>query len=197
MEYINNNLFLLINGTDPSSTALFIGKVLAKYVVYIFPLYLFLSWFRSDTSGREALIQATITATVAIFISWFIAKFYFHPRPFVTGIGNQFLDHKPTASFPSNHLSFIWAICAGLYIYKVKRTAAIILAIIGLPVAWARIFMGVHYPFDMLGAFVNALLAGFICMPLRNKLTPIIRSIFESIYRVLFGWLIKSGWAKY
>lgn len=197
MEYINNELFLLINGSNPSDTALFIGNILAKYVVYIFPLYLLISWFRTDSNGREAIIQATITASAAIFISWLIAKFYFHPRPFVTGIGNQFLHHKANASFPSNHLSFIWAVCAGLYTYKSQRTAAIILALIGLPVAWARIFMGVHYPFDMLGAFVNALVAAFICLPLKNNLTMHIRVIFELIYRKLFAWLIKTGWARY
>lgn len=196
MEFINNDLFLLINGTDPSSSTLLIGKILAKYLVYIFPIYLLISWFRSDAISREAIIQATITATVAIIISWLIAKFYFHPRPFVAGIGNQFLAHKPTASFPSNHLSFIWGICAGLYIYTNTRKAAIILAVIGLPVAWARIFMGVHYPFDMLGAFINALIAALICFPLKNNLTPCIRAVLEPIYRKLFAWLINTGLAK-
>lgn len=197
MEHINNDLFLLINGTDPGSAALFIGKILAKYVVYIFPLYLFLSWFRSDQKGREAIIQATITASVAIFISWLIAKFYFHPRPFVAGIGTQYLEHKPTASFPSNHLSFIWGVSLALFAYKSKRSAAIILTLIGLPVAWARVFMGVHYPFDMLGALINALIATFVCLSIKNNLTPCLRSILESIYRKLFGWLIATGLAKY
>lgn len=196
MEYINQTLFLWINGSDPSGAALLAGKILAKYLVYLFPLYLALSWFRFDHCRRQALIQAVVTACVAIFISWLIAKFWFMPRPFVVGIGQQFLEHKPTASFPSNHLSFIWGICAGLFTYKATRKAAIYLALIGLPVAWARVFMGVHWPLDMAGALLNAIFAAFICIPVKYSLTPVLTKLIESIYRVLFAWLINLGWAR-
>ncbi|WP_322996018.1 phosphatase PAP2 family protein [Castellaniella sp.] len=196
MEHLNQTLFLWINATDPSTLGLLLGRWLANGLVYVFPLYLGLNWLRADAAGRDALVQAVLTAAVAMLLSWLIAKFWFHPRPFVVGIGHQYMPHKPTASFPSNHLSFIWALCAGLWLHPARRRAACLLALLGLPVAWARIYMGVHWPLDMAGAALNAILAALLCLPLRRQLVPGLRSLIEIPYRLVFAWPIRKGWLR-
>jgi undecaprenyl-diphosphatase len=194
MEALNNTLFLWINASDPSATALLLGRVLANGLIYLFPLYLALSWLRADAAGREALLQGTISAMIAMLLSWAISKAWFHPRPFVVGLGHQYMPHAPTASFPSNHLSFAWSICAGLALHPVRRTAAWILALIALPIAWARIYMGVHFPLDMAGALLTGLVGAAISLPLRGTLIPSLRRCIEPIYRRVFAWPIRQGW---
>lgn len=196
MEHLNQALFLWINASDPATTSLLIGRLLATSLVYLFPLYLVLNWLRADAAGREALLQAILSAIIAMVLSWAIAKVWYHPRPFVVGLGHQYLAHKATASFPSNHLSFIWAICAGLYLHPVRRRAALILGIIGLLVAWARIYLGVHWPLDMAGAFVTAIVAAAISAPLRRHVIPRLRRTIEPFYHLVFAWAIRRGWVR-
>lgn len=196
MDYLNQTLFLWINATDPSPFGLALGRTLAHDLVYVFPLYLALNWLRADAAGRDALVQAALTACLALLLSWAAAQFWFHPRPFVAGIGHQYLPHAPTASFPSNHLSFIWAVCAGLWIHPARRRTAWVLGTLGLLVAWARIYMGVHWPLDMVGALLNALLAAALCRPLRTRLVPCLRVALEVPYRLVFAWPIRQGWTR-
>ncbi|WP_368640081.1 undecaprenyl-diphosphatase [Castellaniella ginsengisoli] len=196
METLNDTLFLWINGAAPSAAALLLGRFLANDLIYLFPLYLALNWLRADTAGREALLQAAVSAAIAMLLSWAISKAWFHPRPFVVGLGHLHMHHAPTASFPSNHLSFVWAVCAGLALHPARRTAALILALIGLPIAWARIYMGVHFPLDMAGAMLTALAAAGIGLPLRGTLVPALRRCIEPAYRLIFAWPIRLGWAR-
>ncbi|CAM5221705.1 Undecaprenyl-diphosphatase OS=Castellaniella defragrans OX=75697 GN=HNR28_000082 PE=4 SV=1 [Castellaniella defragrans] len=196
MEHLNEVLFLWINASDPSLTSLLIGHLLANTLVYLFPVYLVINWLRTDSAGREALLQAVISAVIALILSWAIAKVWYHPRPFAIGVGHQYLPHKATASFPSNHLSFIWAICTGLYLHPARRRAAIILAVIGLPVAWARIYMGVHWPLDMVGAFLTAIIAAALSAPLRAHAIPRLRRAIEPLYHGIFAWAIRKGWVR-
>ena len=37
------------------------------------------------------------------------------------------------------------------------------LALLGLPMAWARIYLGVHFPLDMVGAALVAVLSAWLC----------------------------------
>ncbi len=194
MEHLNQTLFLWINATDPSAFSLALGTFLANGLVYVFPLYVVLNWLRADTAGRDALVQAVLTAAAALFLSWAAGQLWFHPRPFVLGIGHQYLHHAPTASFPSNHLSFIWALCAGLWVHPVRRRAAWVLGLLGLAVAWARIYMGIHWPLDMAGALLNALIAVLLCLPLRGRVVPGVRALIELLYRRVCAWPIRKGW---
>ena len=77
-----------------------------------------------------------------------------------------------------------------------QRMTAVALTLLGLPMAWARIYLGVHFPLDMLGA---ALVAGFsawlACRGIRLYLPPLYR-LAIAIHRALFGALIKRGWVR-
>lgn len=196
MDHLNQLVFLWINATDPSSLDLLLGRLLANGLVLVFPLYVCASWLLADAAGRDALVQGVLTAATALLLSWLVGQAWFHPRPFMTGIGEQYLAHAPTASFPSNHLSFIWALCAGMGLHAARRRAACVLALLGLPVAWARVYMGVHWPLDMAGAVLDAMLAALVCLSLRRHVVPWLRQRIETPYRAVFAWPIRKGWLR-
>lgn len=56
--------------------------------------------------------------------------------------------------------------------------------------------MGVHWPLDMAGAALNAILAALLCLPLRRQLVPGLRSLIEIPYRLVFAWPIRKGWLR-
>src|SRR5699024_7873615 len=67
-------------------------------------------------------------------------------------------------------------------------------ALLGLPVAWARVYMGVHWPLDMAGAVLDAMLAALVCLALRRHVLPWLRQRIETPYRAVFAWTIRRGW---
>lgn len=76
------------------------------------------------------------------------------------------------------------------------RRAGIALALFGLPIAWSRIYLGVHFPLDMVGAIaVAAFSAALTLHRARWYLGPIYR-LAVYFYRKLFGRLIALGWVR-
>lgn len=196
MEALNQSLFLWINASDPTVLSLMTARFLANGLVYLFPAYLVVDWLRADTAGREALLQAALTLVLALAFATLIRHFWFHPRPFTLPLGHQYAPHAANASFPSNHLSFIWGLCAGLMLHPARRRAGWVLGLIGLSVAWARIYLGVHWPLDMAGALAIALLSAWLLRPLRPRAIPALRRAIEPLYRRVFCWPIKKGWVR-
>jgi undecaprenyl-diphosphatase len=63
-------------------------------------------------------------------------------------------------------------------------------------VAWARIFLGVHYPFDMLGAFGVAAFSFFVLSILWRRVGQRVTSFALWLYSKVFAGLISAGWVK-
>ena len=77
-------------------------------------------------------------------------------RPFVIALGHTLMHHDADASFPSDHLTFLWSVAFSLMLHRPRWIASIAFVLLGFPVAWARIYLGVHYPLDMVGAALVA-----------------------------------------
>jgi len=59
--------------------------------------------------------------------------------------------HAATGSFPSDHLTAQRVFAGLLWLDPRTRRWGMVVALPGLPMAWARIYLGVHYPGDMMG----------------------------------------------
>lgn len=100
------------------------------------------------------------------------------------------------SSFPSDHLTLWWAVAFGLLAQAQLRSAAILMAVSGIAIAWARIYLGVHFPLDMVGAAIVAALCAWLVRVLaRWYLEPLFRSTLWT-YRLIFGSLIRKGLIK-
>jgi undecaprenyl-diphosphatase len=64
----------------------------------------------------------------------------------------------------------------------------------GLAVAWARVFVGVHYPLDMVGAVAVACLAFLLIEPLWRLGGAMVTRGLITVYRKLLAWPIGRGW---
>ena len=64
-----------------------------------------------------------------------------------------------TPSFPSGHAATSFA-CAATLARYVPRRAAVALYVLAASIAWSRVYVGAHYPFDVLvGAVIGVLIA--------------------------------------
>lgn len=197
MEHINHTLFLLLNApANPGRGMLLWGLFCAEYLVWLVPLGLAAGWLRGDQAGRKVLLQGVLAMFIGLLINWLIALGWQHPRPFVIGLGHNLVAHSASSSFPSNHLTAWWAAAFSLLWHAGWRRVGIALALIGLLIAWARIYVGVHYPLDMLGAALVGLLSAGISVYCGKRLIQPALRLLTAAYRLLFAPLIRRGWVR-
>ncbi len=110
----------------------------------------------------EMLWVCLISALTARFILVGLIRYlYYHPRPFIVLQNvNLLIPHDSESSFPSGHASFYFALAMGVYLYN-KKAGYACLAIAGL-IGFARIFVGVHWPLDILAGAVLGIVTALI-----------------------------------
>ena len=137
-------------------------KFAAQYVVYIIALLAGASWFvRGDGAPdrRIAVYTAFGAAAVSVVVALIIQHFYVHQRPFVLRPDvTLLLNHSPDASFPSEHTTAAFGMASGVALYRPRPGMA--LAVLAALTGFARVFVGIHYPFDVIaGAAIGVLAA--------------------------------------
>ncbi len=135
-------------------------------------------WFTTDRTGKRILLEGATTVALGLIINQLITIFYFHPRPFMLGLCKPLIPHARETSFPSDHATFLF--CASLALlfrsrWHVKGALLLFIAFAG---AWGRIYTGLHFPFDIAGSFVVALISMVTLIIARSKFMPI------------YGWII-------
>ena len=61
-------------------------------------------------------------------------------------------------------------------------------------IAWSRIYLGVHWPLDMAGAFILAIVACGIAQVIWSIGANKIQEPITRLYSLIFGSLIRKGW---
>lgn len=154
------HLFQAIHPTvPPSPVMLHLARVFADgpLVLTAGVLGLMLVWPRG--SMRATALKALVVAAMALIGNALIGLVWDRARPFVAGVGHAWIAHAATGSFPSDHLTIQWVVAGMLWLDPRTRRWGMVVALLGLPMAWARIYLGVHYPGDMMGALALAALA--------------------------------------
>lgn len=109
-------------------------------------------------AGRlaAAATRAFLAGAAAYLVNFLISLAYFRPRPCGALIGVHKLINRTCSdkSFPSDHASLAFA--AAFSIVYVRPVLGSVLLVMAALVAWGRVFVGVHYPFDVAaGALVG------------------------------------------
>lgn len=196
LEALNRSLFLLINGTPDAppwlvNTAIAIGE----YGIYLIPALLLVLWFNGNTGTRKRAIRACAVAMLGVGLNQIIPFFWSHPRPFALNLGHTWISHAADSSFPSDHLTVIAGVGLSLLFDGTVRIGVTTL-LAGLCVGWARIFLGIHFPLDMLGAVAVAGIAHGVVRPLWRQMGTTITGFAEQLHRRLLARPIAAGWIR-
>lgn len=160
----------LINGAAGSNPPLDdLMKFVAGGAEVIF-LALVAAWFvvglvRRQYIDREGSVAAVLAAGAALLVNQVIALFWARPRPFVAHPSVHVLLSRSTdPSFPSDHAAAAFAIATvALFVRPRLGTAALVLAAL---VAYARVYVGLHYPGDVLAGALVGIVVGIVLMRL-------------------------------
>jgi len=72
--------------------------------------------------------------------------------------------------------------------FKETRIAGIVLMILGFIGGFARVFCGVHFPMDIFGSFIVAVVSTMLIFQFRDRLTPI-NNVVKWTYSKIIGKL--------
>ena len=140
------------------------------------------------------MLEGAASGAAGLLVVQLIGLVWQHPRPFMMDLGHTLIPHAADSSFPSDHLTLLWAVAFSFLAHQRTRLAGLALALLGLPVAWARIYLGVHFPLDMVGAAAVAALCTWLCLRHARWLVEPVFQVASAIYHRLFAPLIRRGW---
>ena len=144
---------------------------------------------------RAAVLWVAIACLAAYALNLLIEQVIFEPRPFITYHVHQLVSHPADGSFPSDHTAWAFAV-GGMFLlqllpaWKKARQHAgqtyddtqlkaliypglitLLALAMGCAIGFARVFVGVHYPGDILGGAIDGLIAAIVMTLLRYVLS--------------------------
>ncbi|MFK0045341.1 phosphatase PAP2 family protein [Streptomyces sp. NPDC090741] len=129
-----------------------------------------------------ALVWAPLAAALVLLVNVPLRAFVARPRPFAAHSGLDVLapySGPGDFSFVSGHAGLAMALGVGLFIANRR------LGLIGIGLAIAeglcRVYLGVHYPTDVIGGFALGTAVVLLLAPLAMALlTPVVRAVARS-----------------
>lgn len=107
--------------------------------------------FRRD---KGAAISLALAVGVALAIEWLISTFAYHARPFEAGCVVSLVPHRADNSMPSTHVTLALIMTFEAFVRRHWLVGTVGLGA-SVCMAWARIYTGIHWPADMIGAALS------------------------------------------
>lgn len=172
---IDVDIFNFINGFAGKwplldNIAIFCAVWLGYVLLICLVLFLFSDFRRYWRMVSEALFAA-------LFVRFVLAKafylLFFRYRPFVLYEKTHLLlpFNSGMTSFPSGHASFYFALSTIIYGYHKK--AGTLFFIGSSLISLSRVFMGIHWPSDILAGAILGILMGLVLNKLFKKIHPL------------------------
>lgn len=166
---MNYWLFSLINDMANQSIVLdALMIVISKVVPYIY-IFILAGLYMQGFRTRNFKLRGESFATGVLFLicllgSFILGSMFYENRPFVDHNVVLIVNHAADASFPSDHAVGTMALACGILYYRWNLGTWMVYG--SILVGISRVFVGNHYPGDILGAFILV----WILTALYNKL---------------------------
>ena len=175
---MDGSIFRWINRfADRTSWAHGVFKANAAYGVALFAVLLVVAYLdgrhQADLTAVAASVWAALAALAALGVGQIIGGAVDRARPYETMTNVHLLVDKTTDfSFPSDHATVAGAVAVGLLF--ANRRWGIVASVLAVVMAFTRVYVGAHYPGDVLGGLV---LGGLVAAAGRFVIVPVLRRV--------------------
>lgn len=151
--------FLLYNLFKKNLFFKHMALFLNKWTFCFFICTYFLGCIHIFLYNKETLYKFIAIPLTLLICTLFIKKLVKRQRPFNRlNLKNTF--NKKTTAFPSSHSSS--SLIIAISYFNISTLLGCILIFISILTGLSRIFIGIHYPSDVLGGFILALIIGYL-----------------------------------
>lgn len=179
--WLDQQLFLFVQGFTGNPFLDTLMLFFAETMVLLVPASLIYLWFSSEEERRDSIFTFLATIT-GISFTYVMGLFYFHHQPFATYdtiVSGGDLNN----AFASQHTATVFS-CFWSYLYLQRRRLTEILGVAGILTGVGRVFVGHHYPMDILGGIVSGLLGLFVIARLDGEFPRYIDQAVKVSYRI-------------
>ena len=160
---IDSAIFLWLNATSTSPQWMLHLAVFASQQL---PGLMVAGTIGAFLVGERDVRRRVLRVLLAMAMAWTLARIGQHlipmPRPFALGLGTQWLTHANSSGFPSTHASVAFAFGAAVAVNSKSGFMATVALAVACMIAWSRIYLGLHFPSDVL----TGIAVGLICAQL-------------------------------
>lgn len=158
----------------------------ASYGVVLFGVLLLVGYWLARRTGNTLTMARSLLAGAGVLVAVAVNQPIVHavnePRPYTRMPHALVLVHRSVdASFPSDHATMAGAVGVGLLL--VHRRLGQVAAAAAVLMAAARVYVGAHYPVDVVAGLAVGGLVGFVLVWFG---TPLLARLLERLSRT---WL--------
>ncbi|XRO76933.1 phosphatase PAP2 family protein [Methanocaldococcus sp. 10A] len=166
LENVNINiwLFYLIN-SHYNSILDTIMPIISKTVYPLIAITVLIILIKNRKFGIKLIFVLFLAAVIAFSLKYLINE----PRPYLVLENVHLLCYEGyEPSFPSGHTTLAFTLATSLLYYS--RKIGLLFLIWAILVAYSRVYVGVHYPFDIFAGIIIGILCGYIIKIDKSKL---------------------------
>lgn len=182
---INLMIFRTINGLAYHNEILDKFMIfMSEYVPYIFMIVLsamyIMGLVKKNIKMRNVTVDTFLIILINLFIGYVIGTIWYVPRPFVNNKVNLLMPHTADASFPSDHAIGTMSIAVGIGRYS--KIYGGLLGMLSIIIGISRVFVGHHYPADVLGGYAIVFMTSYLYDHLLRKK---VKSVYFDVEKLL------------
>jgi undecaprenyl-diphosphatase len=165
--------------------------VTAQYSPVFLALVLALLYLSFREKSQRAALLAGISAFLALGIGQVIGWIVNRPRPYSLAT-HVLIGRTVDSSFPSDHATLAFAVALLLWYYHKKLSLSLLA--LALMLSFARVYVGVHYPTDVLGGAILGSGVGLVVgkLSLRSPWKDWLKAFLSYLSR----WRLAAGQSR-
>ena len=184
---VNEALFEFVNHGLQNPVLDAVMPYLTQFGDFIFIFLVVVALFLyAKITHRDTLKKVAIITLISLLVAGGIAVFLKHmvhePRPFMSldNVHLLMMEDDPD-SFPSGHTTAVFAVVCSLILNmkslskKYYKAIDILLVIFALLIPFSRMYVGLHYPGDVLVGAVIGILSAFLINRYKDEILSIIK----------------------
>jgi undecaprenyl-diphosphatase len=156
--------------------------IISRKTRYVYVALLIILWFRNK-NYKKLLLLTGVSVGVTYIITFIIKFFNYQPRPYVNHEVHLLppIPAKKDSSYLSKHTALAFSAAISVILYQ--RIFGKIMCYLGIFIGISRIWMGHHYPFEIIRSAALGSMASFMVHLTKKLWDPFLSRLIYSYNR--------------